>query len=167
MPLNILLRRLVDIALLRAGPQDLPYSTQLLGLCAAAAALATFLGMARFSADSGAILPVVVLIGFNFAFLYAVLNIRRLLPRLVQTATALFGVDTLITVLALPLIGMARPEGGSPLTTIAIAGLLIWNLAAVAHILRQALDTTMAAGVAVAMAYVLGGTFIVQTVAGA
>lgn len=167
MRLDLLLRSLLDIALLRAGPQDVPYSPALVGLTAAVAAAVSYPAISTFSPGSDPALQLLVLIGFNAAFAYAVLQLRGLGARFVQTATALFGTDALITAVALPLLRLSgAPESQAPAAVLVFIGLLFWNLAVVGHIFRHALSVAMGAGVMVALAYTFGATLFVRMVLG-
>ena len=88
--------------------------------------------------------------------------------RFVQSATALFGADTVITLAALPLLHTIgpEPEAISPLAGIAYLLLLGWNVAVVAHVLRHALSTSRGPALMWAGAYILG-TFIVASLGAA
>lgn len=167
MPLDTLLRRLLDVALLRGGPQDIPYSPALLVVCAMVAAAVSYPAIADFSPGGRPGPQILLLLGFNAAFVYAALSLRGLAARFVQTATALFGTDALITAVALPVFRLSgAPESQTPAAVLAFIGLLLWNLAVVAHIFRHALSIATGAGVLVALGYTFGATLFVQAVLG-
>ena len=81
------------LLLLRCGPQDLPYSTTLLGGSIAASLVANILslgiGTTAFTAIPQTLLATLVSIGF----VIGLLQIRERTPRTVQTLTALFATE--------------------------------------------------------------------------
>jgi hypothetical protein len=164
-PLLPVARQLLDIALLRRGPQDLPYSPTLLVLAISASALASL--VAR-GASGMPLLSLVLIVAYTAAFLHGVLQMRQLTARFVQTATAVFGTDALITLVALPLLGAFTASGTQPAAgaLLAYLALVAWNVAVLAHILRNALDTGLGKGALWAVAYIAGTAFIAGIGAG-
>ena len=161
-PLLAALRRLLDICLLRAGPQDLPYSRDFLILTMAASLGAGGLAVAALEESRFALLELGLTYLFTLGFLYAVLSFRRLTSRFMQTASAVFGADALITLVALPALHAASGEGAErPVTGLAMLALGLWNLAVLGHIFRHALDTILPVGVLVALGYVIGSLLLV------
>ena len=161
-PLLAALRRLLDICLLRAGPQDLPYSRDFLILTMAASVGAGLLAVAALEESRVALLELALTYLFTVGFLYAVLSFRRLNSRFVQTASAVFGADALITLVALPALHAASGAGAErPVTGLAMLALGLWNLAVLGHIFRHALDTILPVGVLLALAYVMGSLLLV------
>ena len=161
-PLLAALRRLLDVCLLRAGPQDLPYSRDFMILTMAASLGAGLLAVAILEETRFALLELVLTYLFTVAFLYAVLSFRRLAGRFVQTASAVFGADALITLVALHALHAASDAGAErPVTGLAMLALGLWNLAVLGHILRHALDTILPVGVLVALSYVIGSLLLV------
>lgn len=158
----VALRRLIAIAALRAGPQDLPASVQLL-LAAIAADMATGIAGAASALPLPQAFAVAGLsVGLGIVFTYLVLYLRGLSSRFWQTASALFGTDAIITLVALPLsLALARyvtPEQTAeapPMLALALLGVLAWNIAVVGRIFRNALNLRALGGFAVGLAYVL------------
>lgn len=152
-------RTLLDIALLRRGPQDLPCSNTLLAILVGASALSSL------AAQGQSRLPLItlmVILVYTAAFVHGVLQMKQLGARFTQTASAVFGTDALLTLVALPVLG-AMPPGDAqppPLAVVAYLALLIWNVAVLGHILRHALDTRMGVGVLWAVAYFIGTVLI-------
>ena len=161
------LRRLLDLCLLRAGPQDLPYSTGFLALTMLASLGAGLLAVSVMGDGRNTTVDLGITYLFTLAFLYGALSARGVASRFVQTASAMFGTDALITLAALPALHAATGEGGNrPITGLAMLALGVWNLAVLGHILRHALDTVMPVGLAVALAYVLGSLLLTGLVGG-
>lgn len=161
-PLLAALRRLLDVCLLRAGPQDLPYSRDFMILTMAGSLGAGLLAVAILEETRFALLELVLTYLFTVAFLYAVLSFRGLTGRFIQTASAVFGADTIITLVALPALHAASGAGAErPVTGLAMLALGLWNLAVLGHILRHALDTILPVGVLVALSYVIGSLLLV------
>lgn len=152
-------RHLLEIALLRRGPQDLPYSPTLLALAVAASVLASVLAQ---GANGLPLLSIALVAVYTAAFLHGVLQMRQLTARFLQTATAVFGTDALITLAALPVLAALGAPGSQPGSgaVLAYLALVAWNVAVLAHILRHALDTGFGRGALWAVAYVAGTAFI-------
>ena len=108
--LRALLARLIDIVLLRGGPENLPASPGLLGFVVAMsivtglaiAALTT--GEFEFPAMELLVTTLVPLLWYQIAFSMAM---KR--ERFVQTMIAYFGVNTLFTPLFTPVVNALRP----------------------------------------------------------
>ena len=139
-----LIRLFTQIALLRRGPQDVPASALLLALT-----LAGYLGVnafvsALFPPVDGWPLQLLTDTLFTLAWYVALLQLVGRPERILQTSTAVFGLQT---VLSPPLIAsewLMRRFGGDTVWAlpIAIAGLLIvvWRVAANAHVVKTALE---------------------------
>jgi hypothetical protein len=149
-----------DIALWRRTPAQLPASSFLLALVAAAAALMEVLGAFLPPASSDRILLRIVLsVGSPLAFAWAVLVLARHPQRFLQTAIALLGVGVLAELVLYPIGSLIHLVGSDdvasiPLGILMLAG-LIWYLLACANIWRAALDARLGLGLAVSVAYLL------------
>ena len=153
------------LLLLRCGPQDLPYSTTLLGGSIAASLVANILslgiGTTAFTAIPQPLLATLVSIGF----VIGLLQIRERTPRTVQTLTALFATQAVLGLLALfPLQALApifqqiaeNPDAASTIQapSSAVAAWLalgLWSVMVTGHIFRNALDVHLLAGVGLAI----------------
>ena len=148
-----------DICLLRAGPQDLPASRELLGLALASYALVSFLlslpGYPLVTAVQMALVDAVLLIMFAITLLYFLGKMARLN----QTLTALAGTGTLLGLLALPVMPLLLPDQEAkqqPLLVSLLWLLLLgWSLIVVAHIMRHALSVNLPVAIGVAILYTL------------
>jgi hypothetical protein len=149
-----LIRLFLDIALFSKGPQDTPASALLLAL-AIGANLAVGIGLAMFQADwVESLLQSLVGIALLAGFLSVALALARKVSRLLQTATTVFGCDTLISVAAVPLlVGSQLSPEAAGVTTLLLMFLLLWQITVIGHILRHALSVPFMAGFALAFVY--------------
>ena len=147
------------ICLLRKGPQDVPASPVLLRLTllsyGLSAVLIPLLDVSLVTSLLLIMLDIALLTGLT----YGALALRDYRPRFMQTLTALLGTGTLLQLLALPLLFLPEQEmagtGAPPWLGLLWLGLFIWGIAVMAHILRQALSTSLGVGVLYSLAYVM------------
>ena len=157
-----------DICLLRAGPQDLPASRELLVLAMAGYTLVSFLlsvpGYSLVVAGQLALLDACLLIVFAATALY----LMGEMARLIQTLTALSGTGTLLGLFALPMIQFLTPgqDSGQPSFVAGMLWLLLfgWNLIVVAHIMRHALSVNLPVAIGIAMLYILMALQIINVI---
>jgi hypothetical protein len=156
-----LLHLLWDICRLRRGPQDLPYSPQLLVIVCA-----LFLGFQLFAAsvlgaEEGSFGAGLLSLAFNLGALFLLLGLRSVGNRFVQTALALVCCGLLFTVLTLPIafsVGGLTPEQMTPLQKLVILAWLplqIWKLMIDANILRHALNVPFLVGIVIALLWLI------------
>ncbi len=164
--MKLILRKFLDICLLKAGPQDLPSSQFLLGLSLFAyVTIGVFLTMINVSWGQ-AIFLVAVDLGLLGGLVYILLWANNLTERLVQVWTALVGTGAIFELIALPLLAwqqklmvnaQADPasldETGVIVSSLVLWIALFWNLIVIGHVLRHALSTLLPIGVALAVAY--------------
>ena len=156
-----------DICLLRAGPQDLPASRELLGLSMVSYTLASFLlslpGYPLVAAGQLALMDAGLVVVFAATALY----LTGKMARLTQTLTALSGTGTLLGLIALPVIQLlaSGKESGQLALLAGMLWLLLfgWNLLVVAHIMRHALSVNFPAATGVALLYTLVAMQIINT----
>jgi hypothetical protein len=147
--LRAVLARVVDIVLLRAGPETLPASTGLLAIVVAvnvavSAVVTTFMPTAPRSWPLQLLVgTVVTLLGFRLAFVLA--NKRE---RFQQTATAIFATTTLFLPALIPMVTALLPYLGKPdpavdppaALSFLCALFAIWLLIVQARIVRAAFE---------------------------
>lgn len=150
-----------DLLLFRARPQDLPYSPALLlALITLNASFDLVVLLAKektanaLAAAVGSHALRLLLFAMFFAW-------RGILPRLIKSLTALWLTDLAFRVLLLPLLLVmvsasegAVPAASSPmleLVLLAILGMGIWQLMVQGHILRHALEVSLALGTLAAL----------------
>lgn len=151
------IRRLLGICLLQNGPQDLPASWDLLVIAVAVDVALGYPAAMAYSPSEHTVAQIALGTLVAGAFVYAAVNAVGHGGRFLQTATAVFGTDALITLLALP-IALTMAPGPRTATTMADLGILamgIWNILILGHILRHALSVTLGVGVALALGYTL------------
>jgi hypothetical protein len=174
---NSLLARLLALALLRAGPQDLPFDPRLLTrLLLAWGALQLFaeygLGEGR-----GSPLQLVAVLAFLLLPIHALLVLRSRRERFVQTAigfvgaSLLFGCVLLPVVMVLQGIDPERVDGqglslAQALASWAFLVLMAWKLAVDAHLWRHALDAPPPLAIVISLALFLAEVIVLGRLAG-
>jgi len=161
------LPNLAGICLFRNGPQDLPYAPQALAGAVALSAALTFIAGSNLPESGNVAAQVAVATLFAAAFLYALLALRGLQARFVQSATAIFGTDAVI---GFPVVLLSFPIGaqGPEQAPGAAAGILLlwgWHLVILGHIFRHTLELKLPLGLLLALAYSFLGFQAVQLVA--
>ncbi len=168
--------RLIELLLLRKGPQDLPASRKLLQFSGALLLLVSVLRQQLVASFPAAIVQSGLSILVLVLFVHLMLGFRRHPERLVQTLTALFLANAVIGALSLlPLRALAPvllalttdPALAQSIqlpTLAAYAWLLIgiWGLLVAAHIYRNAMDTRLGAGICIALLYELSLIVVVS-----
>ena len=153
--LGALIHPFVQICLLRMRPQDLPSSATLLVLVLLTH---TVTGVAAASVDlrfgralAAGVAGTVLLCGLTTALLM----LRTLRERTVQTLTALAGTGSVIGFMAYPLSLWIHdaPDRQLPVLALVLFAVLGWSLAVSAHILRHALSAPFYLGLLVSIAF--------------
>ncbi|MBA1146849.1 hypothetical protein H0Z60_07220 [Ectothiorhodospiraceae bacterium WFHF3C12] len=161
-------QRLVGICLFQNGPQDLPASWNLLIVALAVDIALGYPAAMAYSPGDYAGLQILVATAVTAVFVYGAVNAIGQGRRFVQTATAVFGTDAIITLMALP-IALTMAPGPRTAVTLGDLGLLamgVWNIAILGHILRHALSVTLGIGVMVALGYTLAVVLITGAITG-
>lgn len=163
-----LLRAYIDICLFKRGPQDLPSSPILLAgttfIYGLLQILIALLDLKPKDALLLGLLAPFLLLGSTLLLLHIV----RLGNRWVQTATAFAGSGAIFSIVALPLvIALAAAGSNQPATVLPRSLwfiLLMWNLAVIAHIWKNALSTNIAVGIALSIALYYLSFYIIGSV---
>ncbi len=146
------IRLFVQIALLRRGPQDLPASMLLLVL--------TVIGYTVVNVVVSTLLPpasawnaqLLVDVLFTLAWYIGVLRLLGRPERTVQTVTAVFGLQAVVSPLLIASEWLMRRFGQDSDWQLPIAAsglvLVIWLIAALSHVVKAALEWSTAASVA-------------------
>ena len=149
-----LTRFFVQLAALRQAPQDLPASTVLLVLLAVFSVLiGTLNGSAIFGGPRAALGANLLDLLLTMLMLYALLQIRGVLARWLQTATAFFGLGVLVGAVMLLIRVPAELLGLAELAKLFELLLAIWLHIALGHVLKHALDIPLLAGVMIMLSY--------------
>ena len=149
-----LLKVFIEICMFRKGPQDLPASRFLLGLTLFMNVLASVF-LASLEVDlTRALLQSLVAPAILALFVYGLLTLFTRGNRFMQTLTAAMACDALITGLAIPLVfvSLAFP-GMRTQAGLLLFGLMLWGIAVIGHIVRQALETPYLTGLILALTY--------------
>ena len=151
-----LLKRFFAICRLKASPADLPASWLLTGLAVGAYAASGWAAVRLEHPGSRGTAAVAVDTGLLVALAWVALWIRERRPRFAQTLTALAGAGTFFNLLGLPVVAGLQAAGpqGDVLLSLALLGLVVWNIAVFGDILRHALDLPAWAGAGIAVLYV-------------
>ncbi|HEX2790881.1 MAG TPA: hypothetical protein VHN17_10660 [Steroidobacteraceae bacterium] len=147
--LAALVRLYFAIAIWRRGPQELPAVGILLPLTIAAyVLLSAAVGALLPGLHPGWLLQVAADALFVASWYWLLLAIARRRERYLQTATALFGLQTVLAAPSMAVIWlMQRVDQQASLRVpvyIAALALAIWTLVAIGHILRAALERPLA-----------------------
>lgn len=126
-------RLYLDIALFRRGPEDLPVSVSLLLVTILGTVVLSLLGAQLPSADPAArfdnVLGLTVTeTALEVAWYWALLRLAGRPERLIQTGSAIFGVQLLVSAVVLVLIALSILTQGPTESLPALAGLLVFAL---------------------------------------
>lgn len=161
----------VDIAFHRKGPDALPASGLLLGLVLAAYVTVSLLALQINWSLEQAVGPFVFDVVFSMAFFWLVLRSAQRSNRFWQTMTALFGAETFLSLVALPLLVLrsTASDGTAEAPVILLLTIvLLWSIDVGGFILSRALEQAYVVGVTIMVGYVIGsfmlGEFLFPTV---
>ena len=166
--LNPIVAVTVRILLFRAGPQDFPHAPALALWLPAAAIAAYFVMFRTLLATGPALVLASVSVGALAFVTHSLLTARRLPYRFQQTYHALLATSIVLTLASLPPMTALAPAvrelaqnpdllqqpgavQASPLASLLLNGLNLWNFAVCAHIFRHAAETRLWAGVLIAL----------------
>jgi hypothetical protein len=147
-----LIRLFTQIALLRRGPQDLPASPLLLALTIAGYFVVNLAAGALLPPFQGPLLPhLLVDIAFMFIWYVVLLRLVGKPERFLQTTTAVFGFQAVLSPLLIGTVWLARIVQDSAWqlpVAVLILLLFIWITAANSRVVKAALEWTMPPSVA-------------------
>jgi hypothetical protein len=143
-----LARMYLDIALWRRGPQDLPAVGILLPLTIGAYVfISVALGEALPALRAGWALQVLADTGFVALWYWALLALARRRERYLQTAAALFGLQCVIAAPSIVSAWLLQRFAHNPawlaVSYVCAILVLVWNVAAIGHVLRAALERSL------------------------
>jgi hypothetical protein len=149
----------LDIALFRRGPEDVPGSSRVLGLTVGAYfilnfALSVLLLPSGFAESLG---QMVFAVAFMAAWYRGMLKLAGRPERFIQTASALFGYQTVLAPLSVGALKFMPANGQMPTLPGAfiLGALAVWTLAVNGRVLRAATGWPL---------FVCIGTFVLQTI---
>jgi hypothetical protein len=155
-----LIRLFIQIALLRRGPQDVPASPLLLALTVGVYFVVTFVVSSVLPPVDGPWVAHLLLdVGFTLAWYFVLLRLLGRSERILQTTTAVFGFQTVLSpVLVISGWLIRRFQQDSvwlfPVSLMGL-GLLIWYIAVNGHVVKAALEWSIYAAVALVIAQTL------------
>jgi len=154
----------VQIVLLRRGPQDLPVSRLLLILTVCGFVAVSSVVYALLPSTAGWPLQLGVETLFVLAWYAALLQLAGRSERFLQTVTGVFGLRALLAppLLASQWLLVRYQHDAVWQLPIAVAGLalVVWQIAANSHVVKQALDWSTAASVALVILQVVSGELV-------
>lgn len=173
-----LLARLVALALLRCGPQDLPCDSRLLMRLLTVWLLLQILAQYVLLDGRGGALQLPVVVAFLLLPIHGLLTLRGRRERFVQTATGFVGASLLFGVASMPAMlvlngidpALVQAEGVTALQSLAFWMALIltaWKLAVDAHLWRHALDWPPPLAIATSLTLFLAEVVVLGRLAGA
>ena len=148
-------QKILLMLLLKAAPQDLPYSTGLMARVIFFYLVSGMVVVGGLVDPSLALGRMLLNIGIVVFFSHVLLTSLNLKPRFVQTITALIGTGIVFNLLAWPILMYSDVEETSaamPILSLIVLMLISWEILVSAHIFRSALNTKMAQAVMLSMA---------------
>lgn len=166
--LNQIVAVTVRILLFRAGPQDFPHAPALVPWIPAAAIAGYYVVFRTLLAPATAVVLASVSVGALAFVTHSLLSARRVQNRFQQTFHALLATSLVLTLASLPPMMALAPamrelaqnpdllqQPGavqvSPLASLLLNALNLWNFAVCAHIFRHAADTRLWTGALIAL----------------
>jgi hypothetical protein len=157
-----LLRVFIDIALWRKGPQDLPASRVLLWLVAGIYALISVVELLVLDKEfASALVLVVIDVAMTLLWLWGLLTLFSKSARLLQVATAVFGIETLLAIVVIAARMVTMNTTSELPTPMDLLNLSLY-LVLVGRMLAVAIDGSMFTGVPLALAIAVSTTVIAQ-----
>ena len=151
------LTRILEIMLLRAGPQHVPYSVSLM-VSLILLYVASGVAVLDSSMDTNYALGNMLLdVAVLFAFTWFCLSLLHFRQRFVQTVIALAGIGVVYHLLAWPLLldlqDMQAEAQGVKLSAVLMLLLLSWQVLVYGHVFRHAMEMSMGRALALSFGY--------------
>ncbi|MGH8557930.1 MAG: hypothetical protein ACRESZ_10810 [Methylococcales bacterium] len=151
----IILKIFLDICLFRRGPQDLPVSAFFFGIVLVANAVVGLIILSMEAPFLAAVPQFLVSIALLAGFSWIVLALSGRTIRFRQTLCALLGVDTVISLAALPFLVWISLNQNFGLAYYILIASMFWSVAVVGHIIRHALSSPYLFGLGLSILYFL------------
>jgi len=164
-----IVRLFAQIALLRRGPQDLPASELLLALTVLGYFCVNFVLSSVLPPDAHWRGPLLIDTVFTLLWYVALLRLVGRPERILQTTTAVFGFQAVLSPLLIAsewLMRRVTEDTGSWQVLVTCVGLLLlaWLIAANSHVVKAALEWSVSASVALVILQMLVGWLVVSAV---
>jgi hypothetical protein len=162
-----IIRLFTQIAVLRRGPQDLPASLLLLALTVAGYLCVNFLVSSALPPDDHWRGPLLADTVFMLVWYVALLKLLGRPERILQTLTAVFGLQSVLSPLMIASEWLMRRFGADATSpwqmAVTCLGLLLlaWLIAANSHVVKAALEWSGSASVALVILQMLAGWLVV------
>jgi uncharacterized membrane protein YagU involved in acid resistance len=154
-----LISAFVDIALHRRGPEHLPASSFLFGLLLAANLAVNAIAVQIADDPALPFAAVLIQMSLELAFIWCVLRAFERQKRFIQSAAAVLGTDTLLTMIDWPLLVWHRsldaPATDPTLPLLLDALIWVWSIDISAAIMSRALERPYVVAVAIVIGYVM------------
>ena len=148
--------------------QDVPAATELLLLFLLAYAISSFFFAITLQTVNFALLSALVNTMVLSGFTYVIVYLWRFPRRWHQVTTALAGTGLIFNLMAIPpyVVLTSLPQGHSllALLSLLVIILMVWNIAVMTHILKHALNASVAVGILVSLLYVLLNTYMISRI---
>jgi hypothetical protein len=158
------IRLYLQIALLRRGPQDLPVSRLLLILTVAGYVAVNALVSSLVPPGTGWPAQLGIDVLFTLAWYAALLQLTGRSERFLQTTTAVFGFQSMLSPLLIVSEWLMRRFGQDTTWQLPIAvgglALVIWLIAANGHVVKAALDWSSATSVTLVILQIVAGQLL-------
>jgi hypothetical protein len=159
--MKALLQYARDLLLCRRGPQELPYSYALTAVLFAAAVAADLVLEAVVLDEPSVLGRVALADGLMLVLPYLALAVAGRQARYLQTLAAISILSIAFAVMLAPVLLLQGPaEPKAPITDVQRfaallwLGMMSWQVLTQGHVLRHALETSLAVGVLVSLAFV-------------
>lgn len=151
--MNAILHLMMEICLGKKGPQDVPYSPAFLVMLLLSYLLAG-LGITTLESPlDEAIIQVLVEAVMLASYASLLLLIHKKKGRLVQTLSALFGTDIILTLPSIPVLLWLQQHPEAHGAFLALFTLMLWHILVAGHIYRHALTCHPMVGLIWSFAY--------------
>ena len=157
------LQQYLQLALFRSTPARLPYNPYTIVLTLVAYTLVGFILLSDYASPVSIILQITIEVGILFLISLVALTLVGKRERLVQSLSALIGVNLLIGFISVPVFQFLPPSSEEQvnLVTLQVTVLiLVWNLAAISLIFKRSFEISTALAAFIAFNYFLLNSFI-------
>lgn len=164
-----LIRKYLQLVLLRITPQELPGQPIALWISVAAAFATSLAGLLFAYRFGDAVLRCVLAILVPGVLVYAMLGVKNLQSRFVQSYSALCGSAAVIYLIALPLLPSfftaAADSSAGKLIIFVVLLLDIWTLLITAHIFKHTFEVGFASAISLAVVMMIVTLLTIETLA--
>ena len=148
-------QKIILILLLKAAPQDLPYSTSLMARVIFLYLVSGMIVVGGLVEPGLALGRMLLNIGITMFFSHVLLTSLNLKSRFVQTITAIIGTGIVFNLLAWPILiygDVEETSAAMQILSLIVLMLISWEILVSAHIFRNALNTKMPQAIMLSMA---------------